>query len=133
MWERVVPSIMRQPKPMGLPSVPKDFLATPKDTEAVTLDWSSPDSDGGSPIETGYQYQQQESDSGNWSGWQDIPDSGVGEDNENSYSYTSCGFGPEVGLPSSSNGTKALQLGFELRAVRIVTIDRISDSGEWRQ
>ena len=67
----------------GRPEAPT-VTASAEETE-VTLSWTVP-SNGGSPI-TKAQYQYQ-IDDGSFNGWQDISDSEVGEDNENSYTVT---------------------------------------------
>ena len=67
----------------GRPEAPT-VTASAEETE-VTLSWTVP-SNGGSPItQAQYQYQI---DDGSFNGWQIIPDSEVGEDNENSYTVT---------------------------------------------
>ena len=52
----------------------------------VDLEWAQPEYNGGSAI-TKYQYQEKVG-TGSYGVWTDVPDSGVGGDNETSYTLT---------------------------------------------
>ena len=53
----------------------------------LTLFWEIPSNNGGSAI-THYEYNEKEELGGSWSGWQNIPNSGVGEANEKGFIVT---------------------------------------------
>ena len=68
----------------GAPTAPVSLMATAGDTQ-VTLTWTAPASDNGSPV-TGYEYTSN-ADAAT-PVWRDVPDSGPGGANENRYTVT---------------------------------------------
>ena len=96
--------------PAMTPKAPTKLNATPGNKE-VTLAWTAP-SNGGSTI-TQYQYRQKEG-TGSFGAWQDIPSSGVGENNETRYAV--------AGL---TNGTV---YNFKVRATNSVGAGKASES-----
>ncbi len=68
----------------GLPAAPASLVAAPGDAE-VTLTWTVPASDNGSPV-TGYEYTSN-ADAATPT-WTDVPDSGSGGANEAGYTVT---------------------------------------------
>ena len=71
--------------PTTVPNPPENLKATPSDSKFF-LTWDPP-SDGGSPI-TEYRMQRKRGNQA-WGNWWSIPDSGVGEDSEKSFSPSS--------------------------------------------
>ena len=71
--------------PTTVPNPPENLKATPSDSKFF-LTWDPP-SDGGSPI-TEYRMQRKNGNQ-SWGNWWSIPDSGVGEDSEKSFSPSS--------------------------------------------
>ena len=70
---------------VGSPDAPTNLQASP-DYDYITLTWDDPSDDGGSPIER-VQYAMRESN-GSFAQWTNIPTSGVGQLNDNSYEVT---------------------------------------------
>ena len=69
----------------GTPTAPASLVAAAGDTQ-VTLTWTAPASNNGSPV-TGYEYTSN-ADAAT-PAWTDVPDSGPGGANENRYTVTS--------------------------------------------
>ncbi len=94
--------------PATVPGAPASLNATAGDTE-VTLDWTAPASDGGSPV-TGYEYRVSADGGTTWSpDWTGVPDgSDTGTDLHDETSYTVTGL---------DNGVEHT---FEVRAVNVV-------------
>ena len=76
---------VRNLTPPGPPGAPTNLSAQAGGSMEVVLGWTKPAYDGGSPI-TGHQARYRTG--GNYSEWQDIPDSAEGEDNETGYAVT---------------------------------------------
>ena len=68
--------------PVGSPDAPTNLQASP-DYDYITLTWDDPSDDGGSPI-VRIQYAMREGN-GSFAQWTNIPYSGVGQVNANSY------------------------------------------------